>query len=392
MLSSHFVLLPLFGSVASAANLWATHYSGTINYLTFSGSSLTLTKSTSTGNNKLPSWITYDGVGKALYIPDETFYGAQGGNLVSFAIGTNGSLSSIETGATPLGAVATALYGGSDGKSFIANAHYQSSQVTTFKLPLSGGQPLQTLKYTGKGVNPSRQEAPHPHHAFVDPTGDFLIVPDLGTDLIRINKIDKTTGKLTECGTGKPVPGTGPRHGVFWIPANASSRVRRAAAGTTLFVANELSNTVTGWSVSYPSGGCLTLTLKQTLTPYQGNSTAVRGTKVGEVHVKGNFLYSANRNDKKFSPNDSLSQYTIASDGTLTWTDNTSSYGTYPRTFDINKAGDYVAIGDQTTANVAIVTRDTTTGKLGNRVADLRISTVGTPENEDGVSAVVWAE
>jgi 6-phosphogluconolactonase (cycloisomerase 2 family) len=264
--------------------------------------------------------------------------------------------------------------------------------VTTFKLPLTGGQPLQTLKYTGKGVNPSRQEAPHPHHAIVDPTGDFLIVPDLGADLIRIHKIDKTSGKLTECTGAKPAPGTGPRHGTFWTPAGGSSRIRRAE-GTTLFVGNELSNTVSAWAVLYPSGGaCMTLALKQTLTPYQGNSTAARGTKVGEVHVKGNFLYNTNRNDKKFAPNDSLTQYTISSDGTLAFTENTSSYGTYPRTFDINKAGDYVAIGDQTTSNVAIVPRDPVTGKLGARVADLRISTTGTPENEDGLSAVVWAE
>jgi hypothetical protein len=122
MLPSHSLLLPLFGSVTSAANLWATHYSGTINYLTFSGNSLTLSSSTSTGN-KLPSWITYDSAGKALYIPDEVFYGASGGNLASFAIGTNGSLTATGKGSTPLGVVATALYGGADGKGFIANAH-----------------------------------------------------------------------------------------------------------------------------------------------------------------------------------------------------------------------------------------------------------------------------
>jgi 6-phosphogluconolactonase (cycloisomerase 2 family) len=249
------------------------------------------------------------------------------------------------------------------------------------------------MKYTMSkpGPNSGRQEAPHPHHAFVDPTGDFLLVPDLGADLIRINKIDKSSGKLTECGSGKPAPGTGPRHGTFWSPANTSSRVRRAD-NTFLFVANELANTLSSWAVSYPSGGCLTLTLKQSLTPYQGNATAPRGTKVGEVHVKGNFVYTANRNDKKFSGSDSITQYTIAKDGSFTFTENTSSYGTYPRTFDINKAGDFVAIGDQTTSNVAIVPRNPTTGKLGARVADLRIGATGVPENEDGLSAVVWAE
>ncbi|RAR07921.1 putative isomerase YbhE [Stemphylium lycopersici] len=391
MLPSCSLLLSLFGGVASAANLWATHYSGTINYLDFSDNSLTLSSSSPTGN-KLPSWITYDSAGKALYIPDEVFYGATGGNLVSFSVGTNGTVNATGKGATPLGVVATALYGGPDGKSFIANAHYQSSQLTTFKLPLTGSAPLQAIKYEGKSVNPYRQEASHPHHAFVDPTGDFLIVPDLGADLIRIHKIDQTSGKLTECTPAKPVPGTGPRHGVFWSPSGAFSHVRRAAGGTMLYVANELTNSVSGWAVSYPSGGCMTLSLKQTLTPYQGNSTAVAGTKVGEIKLKDNFLYTTNRNDKKFRPNDSLTQFTISSDGTLAWTDITSSHGTYPRTFDINKAGNYVAIGDQTTSNVAVVTRNTATGKLGDLVASLRIGAAGTPENEDGLSAVVWAE
>ena len=122
MLSTQSLLLPLLSGVASAANLWATHYSGTVNYLTFSGDTLTLSKSTPTGNN-LPSWITYDSPGKALYIADEFFYGTQGGNLVSFSIGSNGTLTATGKAPTPLGVVATALYGGADGRGFIANAH-----------------------------------------------------------------------------------------------------------------------------------------------------------------------------------------------------------------------------------------------------------------------------
>ncbi|KAF2473412.1 3-carboxy-cis,cis-mucoante lactonizing enzyme [Lindgomyces ingoldianus] len=389
MLPSHQFLIPLFGSFATAANLYASHYSGNINYLTFSGSSLTLTSSTKSGNS-MPSWITYDGPGKALYVPDENY--GQTGTLTSFSIGANGALTQSGKVTATGGAVANCLYGGSDGKSFIANAHYGSSTVSTFKLPLNGGQALQTLKFTmsGKGANPSRQDAPHPHHVFTDPTGGYLLSPDLGADVIRIWSIDKTSGKLTECSGAKTPAGTGPRHGTFWAPAAVtSSRVRRgnvaAAESTMLFVANELGNSVSGWGVSYPSSGCMTLSLKQTLTPYSGNSSAPSGTKVAEVHTKGSFLYSTNRNDKKFSPNDSITQYAISSTGVLTWVEATSSFGTYPRTFDINQAGDYVAIGDQTTANVAIVKRDPATGKLTGQAATLRIGSAGTPENEDGL-------
>jgi len=68
----------------------------------------------------------------------------------------------------------------------------------------------------------------------------------------------------------------------------------------------------------------------------------------------------------------------------------TSSGGTYPRTFAINKAGDMIAIGDQTTANVVVVKRDVVTGDLGPQIASLRVGNVGTAESDNGLSAVLW--
>lgn len=115
------LLVPLISGIAVAQNLYATHYSGTVNYLTFSGSSLALTTSTRVGNT-LPSWITYDGPGKALYITDENFsFGT--GALVSFSIGANGALTQSGKATTPQGVVAGTLYGGADGRGFYANAH-----------------------------------------------------------------------------------------------------------------------------------------------------------------------------------------------------------------------------------------------------------------------------
>ncbi|KAJ4359376.1 hypothetical protein N0V95_002206 [Ascochyta clinopodiicola] len=104
------------------ATLYASHYSGTVNTLNFNSNTLTLSGSTATGNG-LPSWLTYDGTGKALYIADETFYGASSGNLASFSAGGNDVLKATGKGPTALGVVATSLYGGTDGRSFIANAH-----------------------------------------------------------------------------------------------------------------------------------------------------------------------------------------------------------------------------------------------------------------------------
>lgn len=118
---SSLAFIAFFGGFANSANLWATHYSGTANWLTFDGSSLKLTTQSNT-NNRMPSWITYDVANKALYLPDENYY-SNTGTLVSFSVGSNGALTQTGKATTPKSAVATTLYGGSDGKGFIVNAH-----------------------------------------------------------------------------------------------------------------------------------------------------------------------------------------------------------------------------------------------------------------------------
>jgi len=229
---------------------------------------------------------------------------------------------------------------------------------------------------SGKGTIPSRQDAPHPHETITDPTGAFVLAPDLGADLIRIYSIG-SSGILTACGSYVEVGGTGPRHGTF------------STNGKIFYVGNELANTVHAFSVAYVDG-CISLTKLQILTTMPGNATAPTGTKVGEVHVKDNFLYASNRRDLSFSPNDSIATFSLDSTGNMTFIDIISSGGTYPRTFDINTAGDLVVIGDQTTANVVVVKRDPVTGKLGPQLASLRVGSAGIPEVDDGLSAVLW--
>ena len=109
---------------------------------------------------------------------------------------------------------------------------------------------------SGKGPIPSRQDAPHPHQTFVDPTGAFILAPDLGADLIRIYSIG-SGGTLTSCGNYVEDGGTGPRHGSF------------STDGKILYIGNELSNTVHAFTVAY-TNGCIALTRFQTLTTFAG--------------------------------------------------------------------------------------------------------------------------
>lgn len=251
-----------------------------------------------------------------------------------------------------------------------------------YKLPLSSNPTaFQTIKLTqnGKGPNP-RQDVPHPHAAFTDPTGNYLLVPDLGADQVRVFSFDKSSGFLTACPSYSARPGSGPRHGVFF-------------RNQFLYVANELANTVDAVKVTYASGtGCPSFSHIQTLTTLPNNQTLPSGTKVAEIRVKDNFLYVSNRRDQSFNPNDSIASYALGTNGSMQFLSLTNAGGYYPRTFEVNKRGDLVVIGGQTSANVVVVRRNVTTGVLGQQVASLRVGSTGTAESENGISAVLWDE
>jgi 6-phosphogluconolactonase (cycloisomerase 2 family) len=204
-----------------------------------------------------------------------------------------------------------------------------------------------------RGPNP-RQDAPHPHEVHPDPTGQFLLVPDLGADLIRIFRIESSTGRLIACPDARTDPGDGPRHVKFWKSADGQKQ--------KLFSVNELGNSVSAWDVWYPSdlnNGCLSLTKTQTLSTFAPGRTGGPQTKAAELRVVDNFLYATNRADQAFGyEQDSIATYTIdPSTGAISWFEAANSYSYYPRTFSFNKDGTLAAIGGQTSSNVAIVAR-----------------------------------
>lgn len=123
------------------------------------------------------------------------------------------------------------------------------------------------------GPVPDRQDAPHPHEAIVDPTDSFILVPDLGADLIRIFSIDPATSNLTESTPFNAEPGTGPRHGSFLVSGDT----------TYFFLVTELGNTVTTYTVTYGDG---TLTLNPVFkSDIFGNKTVPEGTAAAECIV-----------------------------------------------------------------------------------------------------------
>ncbi|KAL3471905.1 putative isomerase YbhE [Aspergillus californicus] len=394
--------LALFLGSARAATLYATHYStSSIHTLTLTNSSsgYTLSESSSLETcGTYPSWVTFDASTRTLYCSDESGYRsgneAVNGSLTALSADEDGLLSEIAvTQDAPGSGVHNAIYG--DG-GFLAVAHYSGSALSTYALPLTPNTPpVQVFNFelAAPGPNPDRQEAPHPHQTFLDPTENFLLVPDLGADLIRVFAVDRTTGELDTCPSVTYTPGGGPRHGVFWTSQKSYSRLRgRAPAETILYVAGELNNEVEAFAVSYPRNGCLSFKQIDTTVPYP--EELPEGASLGEIRLgdNGKNVYVSVRMDAAFDGNDSLATLRRARNGTLVFEEITSSYGVLPRTFAINKAGDLVAVGNQISSNVAIVTRDPVTGALGEVVADLLVGVPGEPNTLEGLSSITWDE
>ncbi|OIW29380.1 3-carboxy-cis,cis-mucoante lactonizing enzyme [Coniochaeta ligniaria NRRL 30616] len=376
---------------ALGANLLVSHYNGNLYSLslTTSGAAGSLSiKQTLRAGGSMPSWLTLDSAAGTLYVTDESTYGSP--VLTTVSVAADGTLKTASTARSNGGELHSTLYGGADGKGFIAAAEYDPSSISTWKLPVSSStQSLQKLTFTmsGRGTVPSRQDKPHPHSVFTDPTGEFLLSADLGADLIRVFSIDAGTGKLTNCANAPTGAGDGPRHAAWWTPKAGSTD------GTMLYIVNELANSVTVWKVGY-SGSCLSLQKTQSVSTYPAGKSAPSGSKAAEVHVAGDFLYAVNRNDKSFgATSDSAVTYSIdVATGAITFVEATNAHTFFPRTFAINKAGDMVAFGGQTSSTVAIVARNATSGRLGSLVASLQVGNPGTVNNEDGLSAVIWDE
>ncbi|AWG23092.1 hypothetical protein FFWV33_16945 [Flavobacterium faecale] len=132
--------------------------------------------------------------------------------------------------------------------------------------------------HTGKGVNASRQEAPHAHQAVLHPDQKTLFVPDLGIDTVKVYELGSSYLQPKPDLDITTVAGGGVRHLVF------------NKAGTLGYLSHELTGQVSvleqqnlNWEV---------VELHESLpASYAGTpiASAIR------LHPNERFLYAANR-------------------------------------------------------------------------------------------------
>ncbi|KAI9053059.1 hypothetical protein LZ554_003329 [Drepanopeziza brunnea f. sp. 'monogermtubi'] len=372
----------------AAVNLYASSYSGAISSLSLSleasGGYRLNTPSVVTEAGTSPSWLEKND--NVLYMTDEGFSGLS--YVSSYSTSESEELTFMGRGSTLSGPVSSVVYNGGKG---LAVAHYSGSATTSWNIRANGTLvSLQNLTFTGPlGTNSERQEAPHPHQTIVDPTDSFILVPDLGSDLVRVFSIEKSTSALTETTPLVTPPGSGPRHGAF---------MKAACGNTYLFVIYELSNSIASYKVSY-SGAHLAFEEVFMAGTY-GPTTTPAGAAAAEVILSpdNKFLLTSSRNDSLFQipsfepgstseliDSDTLQSWAIDdATGMLTFVQLAPAGGKFPRHFSLNKAGTLAAVGLQRDGMVVVMERDVASGKFGKFVASVPV--------EGEVNTVIWDE
>ncbi|WP_448810769.1 lactonase family protein [Agromyces bauzanensis] len=116
--------------------------------------------------------------------------------------------------------------------SWIFAANYSGGRLTAHPVaPDAATDAVFTIAFEGSGPNSERQASPHPHQAVIDAARDRLLVPDLGSDRIRVLGLADLPARLTHHDADDIAmhAGAGPRHLVI--------------AGDIAIVASELDRT-----------------------------------------------------------------------------------------------------------------------------------------------------
>ena len=289
-----------------------------------------------------PSFLAVHPNGKFLYAVGEGG-GKDGGPVVAFAL-------DAKTGA--ITKLNEALSGGSGPchisvhpkGSHIIVANYGGGSTKIIRIAadgkISGDHAF--AQHTGTGPDRGRQEGPHAHCAFFDPTGAFALSVDLGIDRVKVFKFDSNTG-ATDDEAARDIttpPGSGPRH------------IAIAPDGKFAYVCGELDSTVNVISMDLAGGKSEVIQTLSTLKePVKGNSTAEC-----ILHPSGRFVYVSNRG------HNSVAVFKVGADRKLTATGHITGDIKTPRNFNVDPTGHWMLIASEAGDKVGVYEIDLKTG------------------------------
>lgn len=289
-------------------------------------------------NNSNPAWLAFDPSRTHLYSANEisNFQGTESGSVSAYSIDrSNGRLTLLNTVSSE-GAGPAHLSVHPSGK-YVLVANYHGGTVAVLPILSNGelGAPTDVI-YDKGTIGPPRaatappgsfvisgHDKPHAHMIQADPAGKFVMASDLGLDQIFVYKFDTETGKLISCNPASVSlpPGDGPRHFTFH------------PGGRWFYSLQEEGSTVVTYDYHPASGR---LTAKQTISSLPKGFGGTNFTSEIMISSDARFVYAANR------LHDSIAWFSIGPEGTLTLIGEEWTRGDYPRSFNIEPAGNYL--------------------------------------------------
>jgi 6-phosphogluconolactonase len=221
---------------------------------------------------------------------------------------------------------------------------YGSGDVLIYRVEERGfpGAVVSQARHAGRSVHPVRQTVPHPHAACFSPDGNWLLVPDLGTDEIWCRPFMAAKGTLGAPTRLAVPPGSGPRLLLF------------TPDGRHALVVFELASTV---AVLRWEAGELSLgqTVPSMMTPFGGQNTAA-GLR---WHPSGRFFAVSNRGADSIV----LFGYEAAS-GEIAALSEAPAGGAKPRDFEFSPCGRWLLAASQDGNSLSVISVDPQTGAL----------------------------
>jgi 6-phosphogluconolactonase len=236
-------------------------------------------------------------------------------------------------------------------------SHYLGGTLVVFPISPDGSilPPSDSIVFKGSGIHKERQDRPHTHAATLSPDNRFVIVTDLGTDMIYSYSIDLAIGRLTPAKVPfvKVSPGSGPRHFTF------------DKKGKFAYLVEELSSTICTFSYNSKTGELKILHDKIATLPDENKT----GNTSADIHIdpSGKHLLISNRGDN------SLTIFSIEKNGSLTFKSKESSFGKVPRNFMIDPNNEFVFVAHQETDNVVSFYWNAEEGKLKPIESQLKV-------------------
>ncbi|HTA62582.1 MAG TPA: lactonase family protein [Bacteroidia bacterium] len=292
-----------------------------------------------------PSFITIAPNGKFLYACTDTKI-PNAGSITSFKIDSvNGKLSLLNK--QPSGGENPVYVTVHKNNKYVVNGNYTEGTASVYTTNVDGSlNPYsQVLQFEGSSIKPNQDKA-HIHSTVFSPAYNYLFMPDLGADKIRVFKFDTTKPQplvIKDSLVINTVLGAGPRH--FTFHPN----------GKFAYCIEEMSGTVSVYT--YNNGKLDSI---QRIFSYAKIQNAYGSA---DIHISpdGLFLYASNRGGEE----NTISIFSINKEnGRLKLAGHQPTLGEHPRNFTIDPTGKYLLVANATTSNIVVFKRDLKTGLL----------------------------